>query len=274
MPKTSPSTQGGQTGGPRSAVRVMDILYELSQEAGTLSLSHLSERLKLPKTSVFSLLRALEHGGYIKSVVGGYQLGPEAFKLASAISHHRVFPGVVRPVLERLAQETSETIILGVLDETGFEAKYIDVIESSKSLRFTVHIGDNRPLYCSAAGKIFLAHFSRERLQTYLSGVKREQFTASTLTRKSDLLADLEAIRKDSFAANIDGMTEGITSFGAPVYEHGSDLAAAIVISGPHTRMAPQAEAMKTLVMDAAHEMSRLLNSPGSYPPPQVSELT
>ena len=52
-------------GGPRSAVRVMDILYKLSSASGRVSLAELSEGLELPKTSVFSLLRALDKGGYV-----------------------------------------------------------------------------------------------------------------------------------------------------------------------------------------------------------------
>ena len=88
-------------GGPRSAVRVMDILYKLSSASGRVSLAELSEGLELPKTSVFSLLRALDKGGYVIQAQGGYELGPEAFKLGAAMVQRRAFPGFLKPTLQR-----------------------------------------------------------------------------------------------------------------------------------------------------------------------------
>lgn len=271
--KTKSDAVAKKNGGPLSAVRVMDILYEISQSPNSFSLSYLSDRLSLPKTSVFSLLKALDRGGYIEAVQGGYRLGSEAFKLGAAITQNRVFPNCVRPAFEAVAQDSGETVILGVLDDTGMEAIYVDVIESSQPLRFAVRIGDTKPLYSSTTGKIFLAHFSKNRLKDYLANIKPVQFTPRTLTNKASLLADLKSIRETGIADNIDGMVEGITSFGAPIYTNGNRLTAAIVISGPQTRMMPRVDKMKAIAQNAGREMSRLLNSPGSYPPEQIEEL-
>lgn len=254
-------------GGPRSAVRVMDILYELANASGRISLAELSDVLKLPKTSVFSLLRALDKGGYIVQAPGGYELGPEAFKLGAAVMQHRVFPTFLHPTLEAVARQSGETVILGALDETGTGAEYIDVIESASPLRYSVRVGEVRPLYSTTTGKIFLAHFSERRLADYLGKTKREQFTPRTLTRKADLLADLADIRATGIASNIDGMVEGTTSFGAAVYENDRKLVAALVISGPQSRMMSRAPQLKEMAIEASREMSRLLNCVGPYPP-------
>lgn len=193
----------------------MDILDQLARAPTNVSLSYISDALGLPKTSTFNLLRALEKGGYIVQGAGGYKLGPEAFRLASAISTQQSLPGLLRPVLENVARQCGETIILGVIADNGVEARYADVIESRSPLRFTVQVGDLRPLHSSTTGKLFLAHFSKRRLGEYLSGIKLEKYTPRTITRKADLLAELAAIRKNVIADNIDGMVEGITSFTA-----------------------------------------------------------
>ena len=260
-------------GGPRSAVRVMDILYKLSSASGRVSLAELSEGLELPKTSVFSLLRALDKGGYVIQAQGGYELGPEAFKLGAAMVQRRAFPGYLKPTLQSVAKQSGETVILGVLDETGSGAEYAEVIESASPLRYSVKVGEVRPLYATTTGKMFLAHFSDDRLAEYLSTVKRVQFTARTLTKKSDLLADIEEIRRTGFASNIDGMVEGTTSFGAGVYENAGKLVAALVISGPQSRMVPRIDELKRLAFEAGAEMSRLSNYVGAYPPPARQEL-
>ncbi len=260
-------------GGPRSAVRVMDILYELSRAPGRVSLAALSEGLDLPKTSVFSLLKALDKGGYVTQAPGGYELGPEAFKLGAAIAQHRVFPAFLRPTLQAVARRSGETVILGVLDDAGTGAVYVDVIESASPLRYSVKVGEVRPLYATTTGKIFLAHFSEKRLVDYLGAVKRVQFTPRTLTRKSDLLADIAEIRRTGFASNIDGMVEGTTSFGTAVYENRGRLVAALVVSGPQSRMQPRAGEIRKLAFEASAEMSRLLNFDGDYPPAIRQEL-
>ena len=261
------------SGSPRSPIRVMDILQELAQAPDGLPLARIYGALELPKTSTYSLLKALELGGFITQFEGGYRLGPEAFRLASAISQRRRFPDFVRPVLEKLAKSAGETILLGVLDGNGIEIKYVDVVESIQPLRFIVGIGDKRPLYSSTTGKILLSYFSETRLQDYLGSVKRVQFTKKTLTNKADLLADISSIRAQIWAANIDGTTEGLTSFGAPIFEDDRRIIGAVVIAGPAGRMSSRFESMKTLVMDAGKEMSRLLNCSGPYPPENVEPI-
>src|ERR1700722_16249769 len=96
--------------GPRSVLRVMDILQALATEKGGLTLAKISDQLQLPKTSAFSLLRALEGGGYVHGADGRYTLGAQALKLGASLGQARSFPKCVRPILEWLAKETGETI--------------------------------------------------------------------------------------------------------------------------------------------------------------------
>jgi DNA-binding IclR family transcriptional regulator len=263
----------GKSGGPRSVIRVMDILDQLARAPTPFSLSYISEALDLPKTSTFNLLKALEKGGYVSQEAGGYRLGPEAFRLASAISSQQSLPSLLRPVLENVARQCGETILLGELADSGIEARYADVIESRSPLRFTVQIGDLRPLHCSTTGKLFLAHFAEKSFRAYLSEIKREQYTPRTITKKSDLITEIASIRKKRVAENIDGMVEGITSYGVPAYDHDGVMRAALVISGPDVRMGPKASEIKELLLGAGREMSRLLNGSEQYPPSKIAEL-
>lgn len=269
--------QGGEkaagSGGPRSAIRVMDILRELAHAPNGLPLTRIYSSLELPKTSTYSLLKALEHGGFIAQIDGGYRLGPEAFRLGAAIAQQRRFPEFVRPVIENLARETGETILLGVLDENGQEIKYVDVVESPQPLRFILKVGDRRPLYSSTTGKILLAYFDDERLRNYLDSVERVQFTKRTLTGEEELLADIARIRSQGWAENVDGTTEGITSYGAPVFEDDRRLIAVIVVAGPGARMSARARNLRALVVKAGEDMSRLLNCIQPYPPQDVEEI-
>lgn len=251
----------------------MDILLALSQAPESLSLAEICEAVALPKTSAHSLLKALEQSGYVRRDGHGYALGAESFRVAEAISRRRRFPELLKPVVENLAKASGETVLVAILDENGIEIRYVDVCVSQNALRFIVKIGDKRPLYSSTAGKIFLAHFSPDRLANYLASVKRIPFTEKTLVRKADLLEEIASIQKQAWASNFDGTTEGITSFGAPFYENDNCLLGALVVAGPAYRMATREAEMHRLVMDAGKEASRLLNCGPAYPPATVGNI-
>lgn len=252
--------------GPRSALRVMDILQVLAAETEALTLAKLSDRLKLPKTSVLSLLRALEAGGYVRSKDGNYALGDQALKLGASLGQARAFPKCARPLLERLARETEETILLGVLSEEGHEISYVDVIESEKPLRFAVRVGNRRPLYCTAAGKAMLAFLSKGFQTKYLAQTKFVKFTPDT-SSKEELIALLSEIRRRGVVVDANGIIDGATGIASPCFDEADQVSCTLTIAGPTSRMLELRDRIEQLALEAAEELSRILGYRGPYPP-------
>ena len=262
---------GAEQTGPRSALRVMDILLAVAAEPEGLSLAKLSDRLKLPKTSVFSLLRALEGGGYLRGHDGRYGLGDQALKLGASLGQARSFPKCARPVLEWLARETEETILLGVLSEEGHEISYVDVIESEKPLRFAVRVGNRRPLYCTAAGKVMLA-FSPKSFQTkYLAQTKFVKFTNDTST-KDELVAMFPEIRRRAVVFDANGIIDGATGIASPCFDEAGLVSCSITIAGPTSRLLATRERIERLTLKGAEQLSEILGYRGVYPPPDPPE--
>ncbi|MBR0857732.1 IclR family transcriptional regulator [Bradyrhizobium liaoningense] len=252
--------------GPRSALRVMDILQALAAEPEGLTLAKLSDRLKLPKTSVFSLLRALEGGGYARSNNGHYTVGDQALKLGASLGQARSFPKCARPVLERLARETEETILLGVLSEEGHEISYVDVIESEKPLRFAVRIGNRRPLYCTAAGKAMLAFLPKDVQTTYLAQTKFVKFTEDT-SSKEELVAQFPEIRRRGVVVDANGIIDGATGIASPCFDETGLVSCSVTIAGPTARLLLTREQIERLTLKAAEQISQILGYRGPYPP-------
>jgi IclR family transcriptional regulator, KDG regulon repressor len=262
----SDDANGAEQAGPRSALRVMDILLAVAAEPEGLSLAKLSNRLKLPKTSVFSLLRALEGGGYLRSHDGRFTLGDQALKLGASLGQARSFPKCARPVLEWLARETEETILLGVLSEEGHEISYVDVIESEKPLRFAVRVGNRRPLYCTAAGKVILA-FSPKSFQTkYLAQTKFVKFTNDTST-KDELVAMFPEIRRRAVVFDANGIIDGATGIASPCFDDAGLVSCSITIAGPTSRLQTTREKIEQLAFKGAAQISEILGYRGPYPP-------
>lgn len=146
--------------GPRSLTRLLGIFDVLAKSPDGMSLAELNVALESPKSSLLNLLRPLVAEGYLMHDVGRYRLGPSIFRLSAGVMAAWNFSKILRPFLVDLSKSTNETVYVGVLDVEHKEITYVDVIESEQSVRYSMHIGLRRPLYCTAAGRVLLAHGS------------------------------------------------------------------------------------------------------------------
>jgi DNA-binding IclR family transcriptional regulator len=254
--------------GPRSVLRVLQILHDLAHHPEGRSLTSLSHTLGVPKTSLFSLLRALEIGSYVVSSGGHHRLGIEALKLGAAINQNIEFPKSVRPIMEKLASETHETVILATMASQGYEAVYVDVIEAESPLRFSGKVGDRRPLYASSAGKVLLAYAPEQVRRKFLAEARFVRFTPDTITNRSALLREIAKIRHDGIAVNVNGMLDGVIGIAAPGFDEHGAIVAAIGVAAPTSRVVKRKRLLTALAREAGEQMSRLLNYQGTYPPP------
>ncbi|MBJ7418689.1 MAG: IclR family transcriptional regulator [Rhodoferax sp.] len=253
--------------GPRSPLRTLQVLHELAISGHGVPLSVLAELLDLPKTSLFRLLRSLESGGYVTSVNGVHEVGPETVKLGSAIMQGREFPKTARPVMERLSKASNETIILGSLDDTGTQVVYSEVIDATNPLRFMIKTGTVRPLYTSASGLAILAYMQAAELAAYLEEVKFVRYAPGTITSVTALKRRIKEVRARGTAISIDGMFEGVFSIAAPVVNAMGIVRCGLSISAPSTRGIRQQEKFAQILTQAGGEVSRLLGYGGIYPP-------
>lgn len=254
--------------GPRSPLRTVQVLHELAVAATGVPLAVLAERLGLPKTSLFRLLRSLESGGYVTSLNGVHQVGPQTVKLGVVIMQNREFPNSARAAMESLSAATSETIILGSIDEAGTHVVYSDVIDATNPLRFIIKMGTVRPLYTSASGLTILAYMKPADLQAYLADVEFVRHAPGTISSVAALKRKVKEIRTRGIAVSIDGMFEGVFSIAAPVVNAMGQVRAGLSISAPSTRGIRQEEKFAELLTQAGGEVSRLLGYTGVYPPP------
>src|SRR5438045_660146 len=78
-PKASTEQPAARSATTLAPLRVMRIVGVLASHPDGLTLAALSARTGVPKSSLFSLLRTLESGGYVEGADGIYGLGPESF---------------------------------------------------------------------------------------------------------------------------------------------------------------------------------------------------
>src|ERR1700734_4563788 len=137
--------------------RGLSLLHIFSESPHGLTAKQVSQLSRLPVSTVHRFLANLEGAGFLNcSGDGVYHLGIACFAIGQAAVGQLDIRRVSLPYLQELNRQTRETIHLTV--RHGLSAVYVEKFDSTEHLRIHSRIGATAPLYCTAAGKIMLAH--------------------------------------------------------------------------------------------------------------------
>jgi len=95
-----------------------------------------------------------------------------------------------------------------------------------------------RPLHCTALGKAVLAWQSANFRDELLATTKFEKLTPHSITRSSELIAELGRIQRRGYALDDEEVELGARCVAAPVMDASGQVAAGVSVSGPTIRMA------------------------------------
>lgn len=229
--RPSPSSARGTREGPGSAERILRVLEAYHPTDSDLSLSEISTRTGMTKSSVHRALATLTTHGFIEQDLATrrYRLGIRLFEIGSGAIHQRGLHGVAYPALVELTRETGETGHLAVM--SGTEAVYVYKIEGTSNFSMSSRVGGRCPAYCTSIGKVLLA-WSGDGLFHRVVKEGLRSYTSSTITSASRLRAELEAVRNRGYAIDDMEYHEGLRCIAAPIRDHAGAVIAAIGIAG------------------------------------------
>ena len=226
----------GKVAGTQAISRAFALLNVFRDEGGDLGVVQLADRLGLTLSTAHRIARALVLEGYLAQDEGRerYRLGPQSLLLGQA-AQKAMGIQVARPVMQRLADNTHESVNLGLLD--GDHAIVIQRIESSQPLRFSVDVGTRIELHATSMGKSLLAF--NDDLRGYVDSLDEDlvRLTSKTHPTKSSLQADLDQIRSRGWSTDDEESMIGVRCVAAPVLDSSGQARAAVAIQAPAVRM-------------------------------------
>ena len=239
----------------KSASRALEVLEALAGSERRQGLSELSDRLSIPKSSLHGILKTMLHRGWVETDESGlrFGLGVHAVFVGTAYIDRDDVVARAQPVLDWLSDHIGETIHLGRLD--GADVVYLAKRDSTYHLRLYSAIGRRLPLHATALGKALLAQREPEGVRELLP-IELPALTPSTITRWSDLEADMERTRQRGYAVDHEENSEGIVCFAIPLPSprRGRLPVDAISISVPQVRLDPGTEGRcAELLAEARH---------------------
>jgi IclR family KDG regulon transcriptional repressor len=221
------------------AIAVVELLASSDHPMGP---AEIASRLQMSRNAAFRLLTTLHSCGWVEkdAEARNYQLGLKLFQLGSAAFRSRDIRRLAFPIAEELRNRYEETVNLALLD--GAQVVYVERLESRRSLRTATAIGTRAPLHCTALGKAILAHLPHEQASALLASEPMVALTDGTITDHAALSAELEAIRQQGYAQDIEENSIGVHCLGAPIFDSYGRVIAALSVSGPAQRMAEYAD--------------------------------
>jgi len=239
----------------------LDLLEQFHGEVDELGVTELSKRLKLHKNNVFRLLATLDSRGYIEQnrVTENYRLGLKTLELGQIFIKQMGLLRQSKPVLEALVSQCNETTYVAILKD--FSIIYLDAVETDMTVRVVPRVGSRLPAYCTAAGKIQIAHMSDEELDNYLPGKELKRYTPNTIIDCNLLREQLKKIAENGYAVDNEELDIGVKCVSAPIRDYTRRIIGAVSISGPSMRFSDDriANELIPLVLKAGDEISAKL---------------
>jgi IclR family transcriptional regulator, acetate operon repressor len=225
----------------RSAVQSLDrAVAILNTFLGhdTQTLSQVADRTGLTRSTTHRLLASLQAHGLVEQHTTGasYSLGSHLFRLARAASRATSLIERAQPIMDRLRDETGETVGLHVRRGTTMRVPVLQA-ESRLQLRRTyTEIGEDIPIHLGAPGKLLLAYLPPQAQMSVLEG-ELVPATERTITDPEALRRELGRIANQGYALSLQERNPGVTTVAVPVWDAAGSVAAALSITGPAVRL-------------------------------------
>jgi len=201
----------------------------------SVSLKELAGSTRIPKPTLFRILRTLTALGYVDQdrSRSHYQLTVQLAHLGRGRAFDELKERAL-PLMESLHQKFNETVNLGVLQ--GTYVYYLHVIETTRNLRWQVHPGSRDAFFCTALGRAIVAQLPAEQQLHLLKRVVLKRRTSGTIIDRERLLGILARTRQRYWALDNQENDEGVMCFGIPLLDEGHPIAS-VSVSVPITRV-------------------------------------
>lgn len=234
-------------------------LLLLVARAPGLGVTELAQKSGNTKARAFRMLYTLEKNGLLfrDGYTPTYSLGYNALYLGVAAEGQISLARLAKNYLREVGIACNENVQIRIRD--GIESVCIGRWESNHYVRVQTELGNRRPLYVGASGKILLA-FASDEIKECILNTKRIRYTNATLVSRSSLKQSISKILHTGYAVSYGEMSADAVAIAAPVFNANAEVIAAISIAGPTSRIKENdIEGMVGLVVKAACGLSQNL---------------
>lgn len=232
-----PSDRVGASRRVQAVDRALDVLDCMGAAGRPLGVSDIARRTGHSKATVHHVLTTLASRRFVMQdpYTSLYRLGWALYELGSSVVRDVEFTRTARPFLDRLAAETGESILLGILDDDA--VLYLDRGESPSGLRMIANAGRRGALHATASGKVLLAFSSDAQLVERVLSKPLQKLTRSTVTDSAALRRQLATVRTRGYAVCREEREIGLSSIAVPLRNYTGLVVGSLALAAPTSRL-------------------------------------
>lgn len=226
------------TGNDSGGLSTVETSFRIVDAVATLEgarVSEVSDYLDVPMSTVHGHLKTLHAEYYLTKEGDEYHVGLQFLNHGGQARGRKEGYQLAEEKVEKLAAETNERAQF-VVEESG-RGYYIHTESGEDAVLTDSRIGKRIYLHDSAAGKSILAQLPESRVRGIIDKWGLPAYTEHTITDESELFEELEQIREQGYALNIQETHEGLHAVGASVETYQGQVLGAFSVSGPSNRL-------------------------------------
>jgi len=249
-------------GGNQSVARALSILNLLAVRGEPVGVREIARQLDLAPSIAQRLVKTLARSGFLEQTgtTLRYAIGYRAFQVGNSFVAQSNLHTAVIPELYALADEHINAF-LGVMRDAA--VVYLATVQSNGPVAINHRPGAQTHLHSTAMGKALLAEMPEEQVRALLTKSPLPRLTPRTKTAVSQLMLELETVRRQGYSVSEEENRLGFFSIGAIVRDAFGVAVAVISGAVPTAGLRNQDKVRITRrVMQAAENASRRLGAP------------
>lgn len=243
----------------RAVERALQIMACFDNDHAERGISDIALAVGLHKATAYRIVTTLVNYGYIEWVedTQKYRLGAELATLGYKVIQRMDLRRDALPYMKQLVEDWDETCDLSIFDHG--EVFYVEVLRGNHALNISAAVGQRMPAYCTASGKVFLAHLPELKAKEFLKE-PLHAYTNNTILKVDELKKQFLITRQQGYAVDYEEFELGVCAVAAPIFNRNGDVMATIGGPSPITRMTPERIALiAEAFIKAANAISRRL---------------
>lgn len=233
----------GKSGGSKersaglSVERIFLVLDRLATTKRPMTLTEISQDLKLPKSSMLKLLRKMARQGYLAEdpVKRTYFPSLRISNIGQDIEYAMLTRHWPRMMLENLRDRCGESVAVAI--RHGIMTEYHCCLPGRFDLTFNLMAGLRYPLYISAAGRAILSALPDGEIDRLVGRIRKARLAEFAPLDRMPLYQDIADIRQRGYATTAPAASPNVMSIAKVLPTPQFMRPMAVTVGGPKDRI-------------------------------------
>ncbi|ARS91887.1 IclR family transcriptional regulator [Natrarchaeobaculum aegyptiacum] len=210
------------------------LIVEKLRELDGARIYQLEEDLEMTKGAIHNHLSTLRKHGYVVKNGNEYALSLQFLTLGGYVRSNYLIYEHGRPKANTLADDTG--MLVNLATEENGQSVYLYQARGEYAVNLDTQLGHRLRLHNIGIGKAIMAYLSDERVDEILDQWGLPAETENTITDRDRLFEELETVREQEYATDLEERTEGLCCIAAPIRPD-NEILGAISVSTPTSRL-------------------------------------